>query len=63
MKMGDNFQRILFPTALVGAGVTLFSDIVARVVIYPYELPISVVIGTFGSGLFLYLLLRGERDG
>lgn len=63
MKMGDNFQRILFPTALVGAGVTLFSDIMARVVIYPYELPISVVIGTFGSGLFLYLLLRGERDG
>lgn len=61
MKVGDNFRQILFPTAVIGAGFTLISDMVARLVIYPYELPISVVVGILGSVLFLYLLLRGEH--
>jgi iron complex transport system permease protein len=38
----------------------LLCDSVGRVVNYPYEIPIGVVIGVVGSLLFLVLLLRGQ---
>lgn len=61
MKTGDNFKKVLVPTALFGSIFTLVCDIIARVVIAPYELPISVVVGILGSGIFLILILKGER--
>lgn len=61
MKTGDNFKKVLVPTALFGSIFTLVCDIIARVVIAPYELPISVVVGILGSGVFLILILKGER--
>jgi iron complex transport system permease protein len=39
----------------------LACDIVGRLIRYPYEIPISVVMGVVGSLLFLYLLLRTPR--
>lgn len=60
LKRGDHFGKILFPTAYFGALFLLFSDILSRTLIFPYEIPISVIIGVVGSVLFLYLLLRGE---
>lgn len=61
LKGGDNFQKMLLPTAIFGSVFTIVCDILARIVIAPYELPISVVVGILGSILFLFLLLRGER--
>ncbi|WP_238554447.1 hypothetical protein [Geomicrobium sp. JCM 19038] len=29
-----------------------------RVLIYPYEIPIGLMVGVIGSALFLFLLLR-----
>lgn len=60
LKQGDHFGKILMPTAFFGALFLLFSDVLSRTIIYPYEIPISVIIGVIGSVLFLYLLLRGE---
>lgn len=62
LKAGDHFKRILFPTAITGSLFLLAMDIFARWIIFPYEVPVSVVVGVIGSGLFLYLLLRGERS-
>lgn len=61
LKAGDNFKKILLPTALYGAIFTVTCDIIARLIIAPYELPISVVVGIIGSGIFLFLILKGER--
>jgi iron complex transport system permease protein len=61
LKTGDNFRRILFPTAITGALFLLVMDIFARWIIFPYEVPVSVVVGVIGSALFLYLLLKGEK--
>lgn len=60
LKKGDHFGKILFPTAFSGSLFLLFSDILSRTIIFPYEIPISVIIGVVGSVLFLFLLLRGE---
>lgn len=61
LKKGDHFGKIVVPTALLGALFLIVTDIFSRLVIFPYELPISIVISVIGSLLFLYLLLRGEN--
>lgn len=62
LMVGDN-MRITVPwVAVMGAGFVLACDILGRVVRYPYEIPISVVVGVIGSGIFLYLLLRKRHN-
>jgi iron complex transport system permease protein len=55
---GDNMRRSLPWVAMLGAGLVLACDIVGRLVIRPYEIPIGTMMGIIGSGVFLYLLLR-----
>ncbi|UTR12633.1 ABC transporter permease [Evansella sp. LMS18] len=55
---GDNLRNSIPHTALLGAVFVLFCDILGRVIIYPYEIPIGMTVGVLGSGIFLYLLLR-----
>lgn len=60
LLMGDNVRRSLPFVVLLGAGMVLACDIVGRLVIYPYEIPIGATMGMIGSGFFLYLLLRSK---
>jgi len=60
---GDNLRRTLSHTALLGAVFVLACDIIGRVIIYPYEIPISLTVGVIGSGIFIYLLLRRRKYG
>lgn len=61
LMVGDN-MRISVPwVAVTGATFVLACDILGRVIRYPYEIPISVVVGVIGSVIFLYLLLRTRR--
>ncbi|WP_409290866.1 ABC transporter permease [Peribacillus sp. SCS-37] len=55
---GDHLQKTLPHTALLGAIFLLICDILGRVVIYPYEITISLMVGVIGSGIFLFLLFR-----
>jgi iron complex transport system permease protein len=55
---GDNLKKNLSQTALLGAVFLLFCDILGRIIIYPYEIPIGLTVGVIGSGIFLYLLMR-----
>ena len=61
LMVGDNMRRTVPWVAVMGAGFVLGCDILGRVVRYPYEIPISVVVGVIGSAVFLYLLLRSRR--
>ncbi|WP_283498620.1 iron chelate uptake ABC transporter family permease subunit [Cryobacterium sp. PH29-G1] len=58
LAMGDNLRRSLPWVAVLGAGFVLVCDIVGRVIRFPYEIPIGVVVGVVGAALFLFLLLR-----
>ncbi|GEN84860.1 putative ABC transporter permease protein YclN [Sporosarcina luteola] len=55
---GDHLKKTLPHTALLGAIFLLVCDILGRVLIYPYEISISLMVGVIGSGIFLYLLFR-----
>lgn len=58
LYMGDNLKKSLIHTALMGAIFLLACDIIGRLVIYPYEIPIALTVGIIGSIIFLYLLMR-----
>lgn len=57
---GDNLKNTLSLTALVGGITVLLCDILGRVIIFPYEIPISLTIGLLGSAAFIYLLMRRD---
>ncbi len=63
MLKGDKIRGTLVDTALMGALFVLICDIVARVVIAPYELPIELMIGIVGSILFIGILFRRLKHG
>ncbi|MBB3934338.1 ABC transporter permease [Aureimonas phyllosphaerae] len=61
LAVGDNMRRSVPLVALGGAGLVLVCDLIGRLVRYPYEIPIGVVMGVLGSLIFLHLLLRARR--
>ena len=63
MFKGDKIRGTLVDTALFGAVFVLLCDMVGRVVIFPYELPIELIIGILGSIIFVILLLYRLKHG
>lgn len=53
----------ILPAAAVGALLLLGSDLVARRIVAPTELPVGVITGILGAPFLLYLLARGNRVG
>lgn len=61
ISQGDNMKNNIGHTALFGAVFLLACDIFGRIIIYPYEVSISLTVGVVGSLIFLYLLARGDK--
>lgn len=55
---GDNLKKTLPYVALTGAIFLLISDVIGRVVIYPYEVPIGVTVSIIGAIIFLILIFK-----
>ncbi|WP_144522806.1 ABC transporter permease [Bacillus pumilus] len=58
---GDHLKKSLPHTALLGAIFVLICDVLGRVIIYPYEISVGLMVGIIGSAIFLYMLLRRKR--
>jgi iron complex transport system permease protein len=58
---GDNLRRSLPLTAMTGASLVLAADLLGRLVIHPFEMPVGTVIGIVGAVMFLWLLHGGGR--
>lgn len=61
LYLGDNIRITLSHTVLLGALLVLLCDVFGRVVIFPYEVSVSLIMGVVGSVIFLWLLLRRYR--
>jgi iron complex transport system permease protein len=59
---GDNLRGTLPLVALGGAILVLASDILGRVIRFPYEIPVGTVMGVIGPAVFLWFILRERRD-
>jgi iron complex transport system permease protein len=60
--IGDNMRRAVPLVALLGAAIVLLCDIVGRLVRFPFEIPLSLVMGVLGGIVFLWLLLGTARQ-
>lgn len=63
MFKGDKIKGTLVDTALLGALFVLIADILGRVIIFPYELPIELIVGIIGSILFIGLIIYRMKFG
>lgn len=55
--------RFLLPACALGGGALLtFCDLLARLIVAPYELPVGVVLSFVGGPFFIWLLLK-QRGG
>jgi len=63
MIRGDDLRSNLPWVCLTGMGTITLCDIVARVVIMPFEVPVSLILGTLGAAVFILILLRQRRSG
>lgn len=58
---GDNVKANIPYTALAGAIFTLVCDMIGRLLLYPYEISVSLIIGGLGSAIFLFFIMRREN--
>lgn len=62
MIRGDDLRSNLPWVCLTGMGTITLCDIIARVVIMPFEVPVSLILGTAGAVVFILILLRQRRS-
>ena len=55
---GDKIRGSLLDVALFGAAYVILCDIIGRLVIAPFELPIDLISGIIGSVIFLVLMFK-----
>src|ERR1700690_2552810 len=60
---GADYRRLIPLSIISGATALLISDIVARVVIAPQEIPVGIVTALVGAPFFLWVLRRAKNLG
>jgi len=60
--IGDNMRRNLPWVAYCGVILVLTCDILSRIIIFPYEVPISMIISILGGLVFIYLILKDKKN-
>lgn len=60
---GDRIRGTIIDTSLFGSLFVLVCDILGRLIIFPYELPIELIIGVIGSIIFIVLLFYRLKHG
>ena len=63
MWWGVDYRRIIPLSILGGASVLLISDILARIVLAPQELPVGIVTALAGAPFFLWVLRHTKNQG
>lgn len=61
LRYGDNLSRTLPVVALGGASLLLACDILGRLLIHPFEIPVGLMAGGVGGALFLALIVWRNR--
>jgi iron complex transport system permease protein len=61
MYRGDDLRSNLPWVCLLGMGTITLTDIISRTIIKPFEVPVSLILGTVGAVVFIVILLRQRR--
>lgn len=61
MYRGDDLRSNLPWVCVLGMGTITLCDIISRTLIMPFEVPVSLILGTVGAVVFIVILLRQRR--
>ncbi len=61
MVVGGDYARVLPVSALIGAIFMIWSDIAARTIMAPEDMPVGIITGLVGGSFFLWLLGRRKH--
>ena len=61
MCRGDDLRSNLPWVCVLGMGTITLCDIISRTIIMPFEVPVSLILGTVGAVVFIIILLRQRR--
>lgn len=61
MYRGDDLRSNLPWVCVIGMGTITLCDIISRTLIMPFEVPVSLILGTFGAIMFIVILLRRRK--
>lgn len=59
---GGDYRHLLPASMIGGASLLLFSDVAARVVLAPQELPVGIITALVGAPFFFWVLSRAKRQ-
>lgn len=59
---GADHRNVIPGSALLGAVILTLSDLLARTIVAPAELPIGIITGLIGTPVFLYMLIKGTGE-
>ncbi len=60
---GADYRRLIPLSIIGGASALIFSDVIARIVIAPQEIPVGIVTALVGAPFFLWVLRRARHQG
>jgi predicted small secreted protein len=63
MLRGDDLRSNLPWVCLLGIAIVTVCDLIGRVIIMPFEVPVSLILGVVGAAVFVALLLRAAEAG
>ncbi|WP_374020911.1 ABC transporter permease [Paenibacillus thiaminolyticus] len=61
MFRGDDLRSNLPWVCVIGMGTITVCDIISRTIIMPFEVPVSLILGTVGAVVFIAILLRQRK--
>lgn len=63
MLRGDDLRSNLPWVCLSGIGLITACDLVARTIISPFEVPVSLILGILGAAIFVALIMTRSKEG
>jgi iron complex transport system permease protein len=60
LYLGDNLRKTIPHTIFLGAAFLLACDIISRLIVHPFEIPVNTTVAVIGSAIFLTMLFRGK---
>ncbi|MBM3180038.1 MAG: iron ABC transporter permease [Chloroflexi bacterium] len=60
---GADYRRLISLSIISGASALLISDVIARIVLAPQEIPVGIITALVGAPFFLWVLRRAKNQG
>lgn len=57
----SSFENIIPLSALIGGIIVVLSDLAARTLFFPLDLPVGIFTASVGAPFFIYLLIKNQR--